>query len=522
MQKLQQYKKEILNQLRQKVSDKILEESNYKFLEKIISKAETNQEMNAIATMGTTFNKTGIVYEQRLEKMGEDIKYLALDKEMSFISSDDQNVHKLIIGDNYDALLNLQINYFNKINIIYIDPPYGSNDLGEFAKTNYENNISRPNLLSMLHPRLLVAKNLLSDDGVLFCSIDDKNQAYVKCLLDDIFGESAFRGCLPRTTTTKGKNDSNGFAQRHDYILIYSNNEELEGQDTTANRYNKNDDDGMGPYHTNNYVTAPKGIQYSKSLDFEYELDGMIYKPILSSGERYCWRWGKARMDAAQKLGIIYGKNGLIYQKQYLDYEFEQKTNKLIKKEKKMATSSLYFVDFKYSNTMATEELKSLMISFKYPKPTSMIKELIKLVPFNEDAIILDFFAGSGTTGHAVAELNFEDNGKRKFILCTNNEVDEKMHPNGIAKDVTYERLSKVMLGKSSKGENGFDWIGKFKNNPLGGSLKTFNIEKIKNNSEKVFDVIDESNYDIAEKMNINKKVDWVCNNFEVTSKVLK
>lgn len=117
---------------------------------------------------------------------------------MSFENDKNAITHKLIIGDNYPALLNLLITYREKIKMIYIDPPYGKDDLGEFAKTNYENAITRDNLLSMLKPRLQIAKMLLKDDGVIFCSIDDRNQAYVKCLFDDIFGERNFIFSAPR------------------------------------------------------------------------------------------------------------------------------------------------------------------------------------------------------------------------------------------------------------------------------------------------------------------------------------
>jgi adenine-specific DNA-methyltransferase len=94
--------------------------------------------------------------------------------------------------NNYQALKNLLITHRNKIDVIYIDPPYGCNDMGEFAQTNYVNNITRDNLLSMLEPRLRLARDLLNDSGVIFCSIDDKNQAYIKCLFDDVFGENNF------------------------------------------------------------------------------------------------------------------------------------------------------------------------------------------------------------------------------------------------------------------------------------------------------------------------------------------
>lgn len=117
-------------------------------------------------------------------------KYLAVKIPFvpTFIRSNPIYVAKLIIGDNYQALQNLLIQYRGKIDVIYIDPPYGKDSMGEFAKTNYNNAITRDNLLSMLYPRLVLARQLLSDGGVIFCSIDDKNQAYVKCLFDEIFG----------------------------------------------------------------------------------------------------------------------------------------------------------------------------------------------------------------------------------------------------------------------------------------------------------------------------------------------
>ncbi|MDR2636505.1 MAG: site-specific DNA-methyltransferase, partial [Mycoplasmataceae bacterium] len=131
----------------------------------------------------------------------------------------------LIIGDNYDALNNLLITHRGKINVIYIDPPYGCNSMGEFAYTNYENKFSRDNLLSMLKTRLLLAKQLLSDDGVIFCSIDDKNQAHLKLLFDDVFGENNFVCNFIRRTNAGGKNDKKNASTDHEYILCYVKND---------------------------------------------------------------------------------------------------------------------------------------------------------------------------------------------------------------------------------------------------------------------------------------------------------
>ena len=143
-------------------------------------------------------------------------------EKLSFTNDENRLTHELIIGDNYDALLNLMVNLKNKIDVIYIDPPYGKNDMGEFANTNYVNFITRDNLLSMLYPRLLLAKKLLNDEGIIICSIDDKNQAYVKGIMDEIFNENNFVACCPRKSagsrTTKSMNQ---LQVLHDYILIY-------------------------------------------------------------------------------------------------------------------------------------------------------------------------------------------------------------------------------------------------------------------------------------------------------------
>lgn len=159
----------------------------------------------AIAELGTTYKRTGLHFDKRLEKFEDTIKYFTKNEKLSFSDDTDKEPHKLIIGDNYDALLNLLIQYKGKIDVIYIDPPYGKDNMGEFAKTNYENALTRDNLLSMMYPRLLIAKELLSSDGVIFCSIDDRNQAYVKCLFDEVFGESSFLFCIPRITKKGGK-----------------------------------------------------------------------------------------------------------------------------------------------------------------------------------------------------------------------------------------------------------------------------------------------------------------------------
>lgn len=216
-----QIKDSLIKEIRQKVEDKILEESNANLLEKLINRADNINEAMAIAELGTMYEKTGLKFDVRLEKMSNDIKYFQKNKNLSFHQDDTKPTHKLIIGDNYEALQNLLIEYKGKIDVIYIDPPYGKDSMGEFADTNYNNNITRDNILSMLYPRLMLAKQLLSNEGVIFCSIDDKNQAYIKCLFDKVFGERNFIAnisCLSNPGGDKGDFIENTLQ----YILVYS------------------------------------------------------------------------------------------------------------------------------------------------------------------------------------------------------------------------------------------------------------------------------------------------------------
>src|SRR3989338_9658902 len=191
---LKRVKDDLIAEIDKRIADKIIEKTNADLLKKLITSAETVNEAIMIAELGTTYKRTGFHFDKRLEKMSDTIKYLKKNKKLSFVQDKNALTHKLIIGDNYDALLNLLIEYRGKIDVIYIDPPYGKDSMGEFAKTNYENAITRDNLLSMLYPRLVLARQLLSDKGIIFCSIDDKNQAYVKGLLDEVFWESNVAG----------------------------------------------------------------------------------------------------------------------------------------------------------------------------------------------------------------------------------------------------------------------------------------------------------------------------------------
>ena len=218
-------KQELLDEIDKRVTDKVLEQSNATLLKKLISNADNDNEAISIAALGTTYKRTGLHFDKRIEKTTSLIRYFKKNEKLSFFTDASKPTHKLIVGDNYAALQNLLIQYKGCVNIIYIDPPYGKNNMGEFAKTNYDNAITRDNLLSMLYPRLTLARMLLADNGVIFCSIDDKNQAYVKCLFDDIFGERNHITTFPKKGTG-GRQDSKHFAIVHEYMLCYAKNKD--------------------------------------------------------------------------------------------------------------------------------------------------------------------------------------------------------------------------------------------------------------------------------------------------------
>lgn len=539
---MREIKEELISDLQRRVDDKILEPTNFELLKKLILKADSIDEAIMISELGTTYKRTGFHFDKRLEKMTDTIKYLKKNKNLSFVTDENKLHHKLIIGDNYPALLNLLIEYKGKIDVIYIDPPYGKDSMGDFAQTNYENAITRDNLLSMLYPRLLLAKRLLSDEGVIFCSIDDKNQAYIKALMDDVFGESSFLFNVARLTKKGGKSTQT-IAKNNDYILGYTTSTEIQFSQedmTDLSKFKYEDEfiETRGKYALTQTLDY-NSLQYSTTMDYEIEINGRKFYPGGSKGAMqqrhkgnhgvtdWVWRWSKSAVEWGKENGMFVVKNDRIYTKSYLDVRKKKNCNELETIEHSKAYTTLSYLENKYSNDNGKKELDRIFdngsMLFKNPKPTCLVSQLIKMVAFGKDAIILDFFAGSGTTGQAVLELNKEDGGDRKFILCTNNDITETT-PDGIAYDVTAKRLKRIMTGSCYDGTNDFEWIKK--NTPLGDNLDVYEIAEVADfeatEGKTAFDVIDETLYGVGKFTSVQDKVEWVCNNFEVTQKTLE
>lgn len=554
---LQELKVSLIQDLKNRVDDRILEESNFLLLEKLINNASDKTEAIAIAELGTTYKRTGFHFDKKLERLGTTIKYLKRNDELSFSSVNDSDLtHKLIIGDNYDALLNLSISHKGKVDIIYIDPPYGKDDMGDFADTNYNNAITRDNLLSMLYPRLILAKQLLTDDGVIICSIDDKNQAYIKCLFDDVFGEFCGNVISVETSVIAGTRRvpamNGSIAKTAEYVLIYKKNGDTKVIKNLMYDYITGFDKHYSKFldvKKNNIVQFVDYIKETseilsefKKFNFTVSLDNLgkiveVSKKVknwLYSDEIACHLFRPSEEITIDDSSNQY-ENYHMYKingKWFINIDNHKFLN-IFRYKERIGQCDDYYGSFgerqvrgnlwKGFSADGGNLNKEGGIDFKQgKKPLRLITQLINAVSDNVNAIILDFFAGSGTTGQAVLELNRKDGGKRTFIVCTNNEHTDLYH-RGIAYDVTSKRLKRVMTGECYDGNHNFEWIKK--NEPYGGNLEVLDISEVSNIEQREglspFDVIDEKLYGQDFTLSVEDKIRWVCENFAVTQKYL-
>ncbi|MBE5738720.1 MAG: site-specific DNA-methyltransferase [Clostridiales bacterium] len=524
-------KKEFFKQRIDKIAKESFNNDQKEIAKKIIDQTNDN-DLDAVWGLISQRVKTGFVFDEAPEINHNCVAYIK-ENEKFGVNLENKNAleHALIIGENYDALKNLVAMYTDKqgkglVDVVYIDPPYNTektkqegNDYKEEIdcknKFIYRDKYTRDGWLNMMNERLKLAKKILSDKGVMFISIDDCEQSYLKVLLDNIFGEENFVANLPRLVKKSGKT-TDTIAKNHDYLLIVAKNKNLLNFADKENERNENElfkdqfYEERGAYRLNQCLDYDS-LSYSKSMDYPLTIDGETFYPGGSKEDwekrqngqtkkfDWTWRWSPKLVEWGLKNGFIVIKNGKrkrIYTKSYTNVKIIEDKNgyRLEKCHDLKSYNTLEFVDNIYSNDNAKKELRSFNIleQFDFPKPSTLINTCLKI--YNKsDAIVLDFFAGSGTTGQAVMELNEEDGGNRKFILVTNNE-------NNIAKDITRERLYRIIKGVGSKGED-FEWTySKDKKNLDGNSLRVFDIVKQELNiteiekAEKIKDEV-ESNF---------------------------
>jgi adenine-specific DNA-methyltransferase len=324
--------------------------------------------------------------------------------------------------------------------------------------------------LAFMYPRLLLARDLLSKDGVIFISIDDIEQANLKLLCDDVFGEENFVALLPTVMNLKGNNDEFGFAGTHEYTIVYSKNKD----NALLYQFQVNDDDlddwtedeigfyKQGANLKSTGTNAPREKRpnlfypiFIDSNDTIYVSDDntppkefvgeLITLFPITNGQEMSWRWSKDKVKN-EPYNIIVSRNGNvgIYKKQ------RPSLGDLPSKKPK----SIFYKP-EYSSGNGTQQIKDLLGDklFTNPKPLNLIQDILQ-VSTDKNSIILDFFAGSGTTGHAVMQLNAEDGGNRKFILCQIDEpikedkpaykfcVENNLPP--VISSITIERLKRA------------------------------------------------------------------------------
>lgn len=409
----------------------------------------SDEERSALLGLLNESKTYGLVWEDKPEEIEErlrtELPVLKEVKSKAIISDDvDAPNHIIIEGDNLEALTTLAYTHEGKIDVIYIDPPYntGNKDFIYNDKFINTDDAYRHSMwLSFMKKRLLIAKKLLAERGVIFISIDDNEFANLTLLCNDkdLFGEQNHIATICRQAIKGGSRAAN-IKTVHDYVLIYSKRIDSVNPFTGEEKERVTFDlvDDKGPYAKGRELNKwGAGSRREDSPSMWFPISGPngedVY-PIRNDGSEGRWRWGKKKLlQAVAEGNVIFEKRE---DSSYIVYEKvrEQKTN-----TKQFNT---WFSDG-YINAKGSEALKAifntLMSVFTYAKPVELIKELLFMANIPQ-GVILDFFAGSGTTLHATMALNAEDGGKRQCILCTNNE-------NNICEDVTYERNKRVING---------------------------------------------------------------------------
>ncbi|MDR1958826.1 MAG: site-specific DNA-methyltransferase [Planctomycetaceae bacterium] len=363
-----------------------------------------------------------------------------------------------ITGDNLEALRHLINAYENKIKLIYIDPPYNTgkefvySDKFEFDDEKLKNALgytdkeierlksiqgksSHSAWLTFMYPRLKLAQKLLTDDGVIFVSIDDNEQANLKLLMDDVFGEGNFVCQFVWERAFSPKNDARFVSNSHDFVFMYAKTlaefsiGRLQRTEEANARYLNPDNDPRGVWMSSDISVKT----YTPENDYPITApSGRVIEPPAGR----CWRLSKKTFsERLQDNRIWFGDtgDGAPRIKRFLTD---------LKKEGMTPTSILYHKDVGHSQE-GSQEVSKIMDGgvFDGPKPIRLLRRLLSLANTDEDSVILDFFAGSGTTAHAVMQLNVEDGGNRKYIMV---QLDEPANENSEARKAGYKTIDEI------------------------------------------------------------------------------
>ncbi len=435
----------------------------------LISKLQTldglnTDERSSLIGLLREHKQYGLVWENKAEdveeRLREELPVLREMKDKAILSDDaDAPNHILIEGDNLEALTALSYTHEGKIDVIYIDPPYNTGKQDEFKYNDKyidsEDDFRHSKWLSFISKRIKLAYRLLSDNGVIFISIDDNEYAQLKMLCDNIFNRSSNpkeTNCLGILIWDLGTGTQAGhFTRAHEYVLVYAKKK--------SNIPNFSGGDGII-----DHSALKKISKKNPPVDYVFKAGT---KFLAQDGTELSGIWG-----GSESTELIEGK--MICENKALKYDVKLRAGFAMINQMKTWFKGEYTVDSKgqhvtefYFNSsgilhyvkeksiinpptvikdVASTKTGSIELSniigsndsFDYPKPTALISRLISLL--NSPRVILDFFAGSGTTLHATMQLNAEDGGHRQCILVTNNE-------NNICEEITYERNKRVING---------------------------------------------------------------------------
>lgn len=443
----------------------------------LIALSEIESELNA--------KKYGLVWEEHEEAvdvmMKDNIPVFTECKDKEIAASDSDTYNFLLEGDNLHSLYLLEKTHKGRVDVIYIDPPYNTKNkdfIYDDCKIGEDDGYRHSKWISFMAERLRIAEKLLSSKGCIFISIDDNEQAALKMLCDEVFGEERFVALIPWRKRTAKSDVPFGISQDCESILCYANNLFKAAIKGKERRYYETPDFPKHPWRFHD-LTTQRTIEERPNSNYT------MINP--KTGEQFpvnplrCWA---ITIDTFQQ---YYDENRVIFPG---DYDFLNISKPVLRYWKEddvkkagadfgLVAASTYLPSDVVGMTQdGTKEITSLfgIKKFSYPKPISLIKYLLSIATVRDTNVtVLDFFAGSGTTAQAVLELNKEDGGNRKFILCTNNE-------NGICENVTYQRIKTVITGKREDGSEYSDGIP--------ANLKYYHTDFVSKNEECLPDAL--------------------------------
>ena len=417
----------------------------------------TNDEKSALLELLNEKKMYGLVWENHEEAVEEQLReQLPVFREVPErrILSDDADApnHIIIEAENLHALVALTYTHAGKIDVMYLDPPYNTGNKDFVYNDSYvdsEDSYRHSKWLSFMEKRLKIAKTLLSDKGVIFISIDDNEQANLKLLCDEVLGQENFVALIPWRKRTAKSDVPHGLSQDYEWILCYAKTDFLAGVEKETRKYYETPDFPNKPWRVHDLTKQTSAEERPNSFF-------TIINP--KTKEEYPANPNRTWAITQETFLEYYNANRIVFPGDYDSLRISKPALRYWKADDEKKAGELFGFTSVSTNLPSevgmtqdgTKDIDAVFGSkvFGFPKPLSLIKYLLQVAtPRAKNVIVLDFFAGSGTTFHATMKLNAEDGGCRQCILVTNNE-------NGICENVTYERNKRVIQGYTTpKGE---------------------------------------------------------------------